>query len=129
MASDLSNLSNDVKLFMKRLTAERHYALNDRTINLLMKGNIDMTASTSMKDGGNDAKGSDEDIVDLLEIETNVSDNPKNNRQQSNSAIITWEVVSPFLNRTNKYDFFQISGTCHLSFTMLAMMVVSIKLE
>ena len=72
MASDLSNLSNDVKLFMKLLTAERHYALNDRTINLLLKGNIDMTASTSMKDGGNDAKGSDEDIVDLLDIEKEV---------------------------------------------------------
>ena len=72
LASDLSNVSNDVKLFMKLLTAERHYALNDRTINLLLKGNIDMTASTSMKDGTNDAKGSDEDIVDLLDIETEV---------------------------------------------------------
>ena len=57
---------------MKLLTAERHYALNDRTINLLLKGNIDMTASTSMKDGGNEAKGSDEDIVDLLDIENEV---------------------------------------------------------
>ena len=57
---------------MKLLTAERHYALNDRTINLLLKGNIDMTASTSMKDGANDAKGSDAEIVDLLDIENEV---------------------------------------------------------
>ena len=72
LATDLSSLSNDVKLFMKLLTSERHYALNDRTINLLLKGNIDMTASTSMKDGGNDAKGSDAEIVDLLDFETEV---------------------------------------------------------
>ena len=34
---------------MKLLTADRYYALNDRTINLLMKGDIDMTATTSEK--------------------------------------------------------------------------------
>ena len=34
---------------MKLLTTDRHYALNDRTINLLMKGDIDMSATTSEK--------------------------------------------------------------------------------
>ena len=36
-------LSEDVKLYMKLVTLNRYYALNDRTIALLMKGDIDMS--------------------------------------------------------------------------------------
>ena len=42
--------------------AKRYYALNDRTINLLMKGNVDMSATTDpsgpshSKDGFSDAE-------------------------------------------------------------------------
>ena len=49
MATDLGYLSDDVKLIMKLLTANKYYALNGRTINLLMKGDIDMSATTSGK--------------------------------------------------------------------------------
>ena len=49
MATDLGQLSDDVKLFMKLLTSDRYYALNDRIPNLLMKGDIDMSATTSAK--------------------------------------------------------------------------------
>ena len=43
LATDLGQLSDDVKLFMKVLTADRYYALNDTTINLLLTGDIDMS--------------------------------------------------------------------------------------
>ena len=36
LANDLGKLSDDVKLFMKLSTANRYYALNDRTINLVL---------------------------------------------------------------------------------------------
>ena len=43
LATQLGVLSEYVKLYMKLLTSNRYYALNDRTINLLMKGDIDMS--------------------------------------------------------------------------------------
>ena len=67
MATDPGQLSDDVKLFMKFLTAYRYYDLNDRTINLLMKCDIDMTATTS--DKGEERKASDATVIDLLDIE------------------------------------------------------------
>ena len=39
-------LSEDVKMYMYLPTAKRYYVLNDRTINLLMKGNVDMSATS-----------------------------------------------------------------------------------
>ena len=49
-------------------TAKRYYALNDRTINLLMKGNIDMSATTGEDndDGGGGNSVSDADFVDII---------------------------------------------------------------
>ena len=41
-------LSEDVKRYMKLLTANRYYALNDRTINMLSKGEVDMSATTGV---------------------------------------------------------------------------------
>ena len=70
MATDLGQLSDDVKLFMKLLTSYRYYALNDRTINLLMKGDIDMSATTSEK--GEEIKESDVEVMNLLDIEEEV---------------------------------------------------------
>ena len=43
LTSQIGVLSQDVKLYMKLLTSNRYYPLNDRTINLLMKGDIDMS--------------------------------------------------------------------------------------
>ena len=43
LATQLGVLSEDVKLYMKLLTSNIYYDLNDRTINLLMKGDIDMS--------------------------------------------------------------------------------------
>ena len=39
-------LSEDVKLYMHLFTSKRYYASNGRTINLLMKGDIGMSATT-----------------------------------------------------------------------------------
>ena len=39
-------LSEDVKTYMYLPNANIYYALTDRTINLRMKGNVDMSAST-----------------------------------------------------------------------------------
>ena len=47
LANDIGKLSDDVKLFMKLSTANRYYALNDRTINLLMKCDIDTSTIIS----------------------------------------------------------------------------------
>ena len=62
-------LSDDVKLMMTLPSSNRHYALNGRTINLLMKGNIGMNAVT---DGVDAPKFSDAEISCLLEQETEV---------------------------------------------------------
>ena len=43
LATLLGVLSEGVKLYMKLLTSNIYYALNDRTHNLLMKGDIDMS--------------------------------------------------------------------------------------
>ena len=45
-ATDIGTLSQDVKLFMILPSSNRHYAPNDRTISLLMKGQIDENAVT-----------------------------------------------------------------------------------
>ena len=39
----LGTLNDDLNMFMKLLTANRYYPLNDRSINLLMNGDIDMS--------------------------------------------------------------------------------------
>ena len=55
---------------MRLLTANRHYALNDRTINLLLKGEIDMSATYGEE--SQKPTASDEEIVDILDRETEV---------------------------------------------------------
>ena len=67
LASQVGVLSEDVKLYMKLLTSKRYYALNDRTINLLMEGDIDMSATTSEKAEG--VKESGSEVIDLLGVE------------------------------------------------------------
>ena len=58
---------------MKLLTANRYYALNDRTINVLSQGEVDMSATTA-EFGAAPASNtaSDADVVDLVGSETEV---------------------------------------------------------
>ena len=62
-------MSDGVKLMMILPSSNRYYALNDRTINLLMKGKIDMNAVTGEVDA---PIFSDAEISGLLEQETEV---------------------------------------------------------
>ena len=57
LTSQIGVLSEDVKLYMKLLTSNIYYALNDRTINLLKKGDVDMSATTSNDIEHNDIEG------------------------------------------------------------------------
>ena len=70
LALQVGFLSEDVKLYMKLLTSNIYYDLNDRTINLLMEGDIDMSATTSGKAEG--VKESDSEVIDLLGVEKEV---------------------------------------------------------
>ena len=75
LATLLGVLSEDVKLYMKLLTANRYYALNDRTINFLSQGEVDMSATTSaVFSGNNNASNtvSDAEVEEVLDIETEV---------------------------------------------------------
>ena len=56
---------------MKLLTSNRYYALNDRTINLLLKGEIDMSATHSEEEQRKPT-ASDEETIDILDKETEV---------------------------------------------------------
>ena len=51
---------------MKLLTSRRYYALNDRTINLLLKGDSDMSATTS--ETAEVITDSDNEVVDLIKV-------------------------------------------------------------
>ena len=67
LATQIGVLSECVKLYMELLTSKRYCALNDRTINLLMEGNIDTGATTSETAEG--VKESDSEGIDLFNIE------------------------------------------------------------
>ena len=70
MATDLGQLSEDAKLFMKLLKSERYYALNNRTINLLLKAQIDM--SVVVGEELVNTSFSDVELVTLTAEETDV---------------------------------------------------------
>ena len=69
MATRIGVLSDGLKLTMILPSSNRYYALNDRTINLLLKGKIDTNAIIGAPD---EPKFSDAEIRDLIEQETEV---------------------------------------------------------
>ena len=66
LAKKIGLSSEDVKMYMYLPTAKKYYALNDQTINLLMKGKIDMNATT----GGSDVRYNRVSISDAEIVET-----------------------------------------------------------
>ena len=62
-------LSEDVKMYMYLPTAKRYYALNDRTINLLMKINVGMSATTGETDEGDKSTFSDAEVKEIAKKE------------------------------------------------------------
>ena len=69
-------LSEGVQLYMKLLTANQYHALNDRTINMLSQGEVDLSATSGVllepasMAAANDV--SDADVQELLGSETEV---------------------------------------------------------
>ena len=70
LASLIGVLSEYVKLYMKLCSSNRFYALNDRTIDLLMKGDIDMSATVG--EGEDEISESDMKVQKILETENEV---------------------------------------------------------
>ena len=54
-------------MYVYLFNSKRYYALNDRAINLLMKGDIDMNATTS--ETAEVITDSDKEVVDLINVE------------------------------------------------------------
>ena len=59
-------LSEDVKMYMYLFNSKIYYALNDRTINSLTKGDIDMSATTS--ETAEVIADSGKEVVDLINV-------------------------------------------------------------
>ena len=68
IAKRIGVLSEAVKLNMYLPTSKRYYALNDRTMNLLMEGDIDMSAAVGQEAVLNTT--SDAEFVDITVKET-----------------------------------------------------------
>ena len=64
LAKRIGVLSEDVKMYMYLFNPKRYYALNDRTINLLMKGTIGMSATSS--ETAEVITDSDKEVADLI---------------------------------------------------------------
>ena len=59
-------LSEDVKMYMYLSKAKRHHASNGRTVNLLMKGNVDMGATTGEAGEGDKNTFSDAEAAETV---------------------------------------------------------------
>ena len=70
LAKKVGVLSEDVKVYMQLFNSKRYYALNDRTIDLLMKGDTDMSATTS--ETAEVITDSDKEVVGLINDEQEV---------------------------------------------------------
>ena len=66
LATKIGIVSEDVKLYMILPSSGRYYALNDRTITLLMKGKLDTNAVMGVKD---EPTFSDVELSELIEQE------------------------------------------------------------
>ena len=70
IATQFDLLSNDINIFMILPSNNRHYVLNDRTLNLVRKGNIDL--NSIMHQSAKPPTFSDSEIGELIEQEHEV---------------------------------------------------------
>ena len=70
LAKQIGVWSEDVKLFMKLVKSKRHYALNDRTIALFSKGEIDTSSIVGTE--VIEVMESDAEVQQLILLETEV---------------------------------------------------------
>ena len=96
LASQVGVLSEDVKLYMKLLPSKIHCASTDRTVNWLVKGDIDMSATTFEQAEG--VKESDSDVIDSLGVEKEVD------FLQLRKYDKSWRCILPIFKQT-QYSF------------------------
>ena len=66
-------LSEDIKMYMYLPNAKGYCALNDRTISLLMKGNVDMSATTDPSGPAHSEDGfSDDEVREIAKTEQEI---------------------------------------------------------
>ena len=66
-------LSEDVQMYMYLPNAKRYHALDDRTINLLVKGNVGMSATTDESGPSHSEDGfSDAEVREIAKKEKEV---------------------------------------------------------
>ena len=71
LAQIIGVLSEGVNMYMYLPNATRYHDLNDRTINLLMKGNVDMSATTDPSGPSHSNDGfSDAEVREVFNKET-----------------------------------------------------------
>ena len=102
LAQIIGVLSEDVKTYMYLFNSKRYYALNDRTINLLMKGTIGMSATTS--ETAEVISTSDKEVVEFISNKTEAELFLVDKNETSR-----W-IIFPYLKITifdlSKYDMF-----------------------
>ena len=73
LAKRIGVLSGDIKMYMCLPNAQKYYALNDRTINLLMKSNVGMSATTDPSGPAHSKDGfSDAEVREIVKTEQEV---------------------------------------------------------
>ena len=86
---------------------KRHYALNDRTINLLMKGDIDMSATTS--ETAEVITDSDKEVVGLINVEKEVElFTVEKNKTRSGGSFFPYLHITIF--GVSRYCIFKYAG-------------------
>ena len=105
LAKKIGVLSEDVKMYMYLFNSKRYYDLNDRTINLLMKGDVDMSATTS--ETAEVITDSDKEVVDSINVEQQIElFTVEKNKTRAGGSVF------PYLNITifelSKYGIFNM---------------------
>ena len=101
LTTTLASISDRRELYMYLTTSKRYYALNDRTLSLLMKGDLDMTATYSKDDEAPAIEDSDAEFVKIANVETNVEIFPVT---RDDSKTRDGGAFFPYLNNT-QFDF------------------------
>ena len=104
LAKKIGLLSEDVKMYMYLFNSKRYYALNDRTINLLLKGDIDMSATNS--ETLEVTTDSGKEVVDLINVEKEVEFFiVEKNKTRSGASFFPYPNITIF--DLSKYDIFE----------------------
>ena len=103
LAKKIGVLSEDVQMYMYLFNSKIYHASNDRTMNLLMKGDIDMDATTLETAGV--ITDSYKEIVDLMNVEQEVEVfTVEKNKTRAGGSFFPYLNIAIF--GLSKYDIF-----------------------